>query len=524
MSGSPRLPDTIETIPAALAFWAERTPDAPALRSLDGRTLGYRELWRATVGIVDRLRAIGIGPADRVAFVTPPGVDACTAVLGGMMGAIAVPLHADATAYELTRDLERLPPRLVVGDGAGAERVGAVAATLRIAAMSVADLVAPAEPLPRPSAAPVTVDPDGIAAILHTSGTTGYPKRVPRSHRALVVGARAMSARTGLAEDDVLLLAADLANIGGLGNLLNAMVSGGSCAVAPHFHPAEFARWLVVHRPTWTFLTPNRLRLLLDAAAGGAPLAGPRTRLRLLRVGSQPMTPELRERAERNLRAPMFDTYGMSEAHSISAPGPSPADRREGSVGRPLAVQLRVVDDAGAGVPAGTTGEVVVRGPTVMDGYLDDAEANAAAFTPDGWFRTGDLGYLDAEGFLFLTGRAKEQINRGGEQISPAEIDRVLVEHPAVAEAAAFGVPDDRLGEDVVAAVVVRVGMDVTVRELRRFLFDRLGLSRAPRRIWFVETLPRTATGKVRRGALTGHFLAASASQTREKPRDARRT
>ena len=170
-------------------------------------------------------------------------------------------------------------------------------------------------------------------------------------------------------------------------------------------------------------------------------------------------------------------------------------------------------------VPAGVAGAIVARGPTVMDGYLDDPEANRAAFTPDGWFRTGDLGYLDEDGFLFITGRAKEQINRGGEQISPAEIDRVLSEHPAVAEAAAFAVPDALLGEEVVAAVVVRPGQEATARELRRWLFDRLALSRAPRRIWFVATLPRTATGKVQRALLSERFLAETTAAGGERRR-----
>jgi acyl-CoA synthetase (AMP-forming)/AMP-acid ligase II len=206
----------------------------------------------------------------------------------------------------------------------------------------------------------------------------------------------------------------------------------------------------------------------------------------------------------------------MSEAHSITAVGPNAEERCEGSVGRPLDIAVRILDDRDEAAPVGVVGAIVVRGPTVMSGYLDDAEANTAAFTPDGWFRTGDLGYLDGDGFLFITGRAKELINRGGSQISPAEIDRVLLDHPAVAEAAAFAVPDERLGEDVVAAVVTRPGAEVTARELRRWLFDRLALSRAPRRIWFVESLPHTVTGKVQRTKLSERFRADAAGGLRD--------
>jgi acyl-CoA synthetase (AMP-forming)/AMP-acid ligase II len=270
-----------------------------------------------------------------------------------------------------------------------------------------------------------------------------------------------------------------------------------------------FGSWLEAERPTWTFLTPTHLRLILETAAalGRGRVAGERSRLRLVRAGTQPLPPPTRMRAEERLRATILDTYGMTEAHSITASGSGGEERRYGSVGTPLAVSLRILDEGGADVPTGAVGAIVVRGPTVMDGYLDDPKANAAVFTPDGWFRTGDLGYLDTDGFLFIVGRAKEQINRGGEQIAPEEIDLILQEHPAVVEAAAFGVPDARFGEDVVAAVVLWPGMAATAREMRAFLLDRLAQSRAPRRIWFVERLPRTATGKVQRSVLGAQFL-----------------
>jgi acyl-CoA synthetase (AMP-forming)/AMP-acid ligase II len=315
-----------------------------------------------------------------------------------------------------------------------------------------------------------------------------------------VAGSRAAFARTGLTPDDVLLLTAGLHNISGLGNLLNALLSGGSCVALPGLDPLAFGRWLEDEQPTWTFLAPAPLRLVLEM--GPRRIAGERSRLRLVRAGTQPLPAHTREEAERRLGAAILDNYGMSEAHSIAASGLGADDRREGSVGKPLDIALRVLDEGEGEVPAGVSGAIVVRGPTVMGGYLDDPEANAEAFTADGWFRTGDLGFLDEDGFLFITGRAKEQINRGGEQISPAEIDSVLLAHPAVAEAAAFAVPDERLGEDVVAAVVLRPGMSATSRDLRHFLLDRLALSRAPRRMWFVDGLPRTTTGKVRRGEL----------------------
>ena len=186
-----------------------------------------------------------------------------------------------------------------------------------------------------------------------------------------------------------------------MGNLLNALLSGGSCLATPGLDPAAFPRWLEEQQPTWTFATPAHLHVLLEYATAleGESIAGARSRLRLVRAGTQPLPADTRERAERSLGAVILDTYGMTEAHSITASGPAAADRREGSVGRPLGVALRILDDRDEDVPAGTAGAIVVRGPTVMDGYLDDPEANLAAFTPEGWFRTGDSWYLDAEGF-----------------------------------------------------------------------------------------------------------------------------
>jgi acyl-CoA synthetase (AMP-forming)/AMP-acid ligase II len=430
-------------------------------------------------------------------------------MLGSMMEAVAVPLPPDATDRELCRDLQRLPPRLLVAGGVDAERVRDVGAKLHIATVLVDELICPSLSDAEPFVEVPAVDPDCTAVILHTSGTTGLPKRAPRSHRALLVGSRAAVTRTGLTADDVLLLFAGLANISGLGNLLNAVLSGGSCIAASGLDPAAFPRWLEDLQPTWTFATPTHLRFILDTAPPGRdPVAGERSRLRLVRAGTQQLPPQTRIWAERSLRAPILDTYGMSEAHSIAASGPSAEERREGSVGKLLQISLRIRDECGVDLPVDVAGAIEVRGPTVMAGYLDDSEANAEAFTADGWFRTGDVGYLDEDGFLFLSGRAKEQINRGGEQIALAEIDRVLLDHSAVAEAAAFAVPDALLGEDVVAAVVLRPETTATARDMRRFLHDRLAPSRAPRRIWFVETLPRTPTGKPQRAVLSERFLA----------------
>ena len=504
MSKNLSLPETIHTIPEALAFWAERTPDAPALRAIDGRAWTHRELLRAVGDVAGRLSARGIDSDARVALVLPPGVDASIALLGAMVAAVAAPLNPESTSHELTRDLQRLAPGLVVTGGSSARASESVAVALGIATVSVDDLLAPAghevvlaDSLPRR-------DPESIAVILHTSGTTASPKRVPRPHRTYVACARAARACTNLTPADVGLLVAALHTNQGVANLLAALFCGGSCVVAPGFDPVAFPDWLADHRPTWFVSTPTEITLLLDAATAGGReiIAGPGSRLRAVRLGSQPLPPGILERAERSLRALIFDGYGMTEASYIAGGGPGAEERRERSCGRPISTEIRVLDEDDRDLPPGATGAIVIRGPTLFPGYLDDPETNAALFLPGGWFRTGDLGYLDAGGYLFLTGRVHEQINRGGAKIAPVEVDHVLLRQPAVAEAAVFAVPDARLGEDIVAAVVLRPNMTASQRELRAWMLDRLSPYKVPRRIWMVNALPRTRTGKVQRGEL----------------------
>ena len=505
VSGVLTLPDTLQTIPEGLAFWAERTPGAPAVRSVAGRGLTHGELGAAVARAAARLVSFGVRGDERIALSLHGGADACVVLIAAMAAGVAVPFNPAATGNELRRDLERLAPRLLVTDAPPEGVPHHVAATLGIPAVAIGDVEADGGAAPSAADLP-PASPERIAAILHTSGTTGMPKRVPRSHRSFLAATRTVRHSSSLTPQDVALLVSGVCTNAGLRNTLFALLTGGSCVIAPRLDPAQFPDWLAAHRPTWTYLNASELNLILDAAAraGRATVAGPGSRLRLIRAGSQAMTPGTAERAERSFRAPVFEGYGMSEASNIAKCGPGLEDRRPGSCGRPMAesVTLRILDAEDADVAPGTPGAVVVRGPAVFSGYLDDPEANAAAFLPGGWFRTGDFGYLDEDGFLYLLGRSSEIINRGGENIAPAEVDRVLQTHPAVAEAAAFGVPDARYGEELVAAIVIRAGMRATPRELRAWMLDRLSPSKTPRRIWMTDALPRTPSGKVQRGEL----------------------
>jgi acyl-CoA synthetase (AMP-forming)/AMP-acid ligase II len=455
-----------------------------------------------TVGL--KIRIAGVAPEDRVALLLSPAVDSTTVLLGTMAAAIAAPLNPTSTPEELKRDLGRLDPRLLLIGNDAKESWWEVASALNIPVVSADELLASNQICDSDATGLAPCDPDRIATILHTSGTTGLPKRVPRPHRTLVAGARAEQESSALTPDDVLLLTTGLHAKAGQANLLGALLSGGLCIVAPGFSAADYPQWLERQRPTWVFSTAAELNLLLNSMnTEGEPLRQPNSRLRFIRTGSQAMTLGTAVRAERCLGALWLDGYGMSEVSCIAASGPTAADRREGSCGRPWAVEVQIVNEAGNALPRNAPGEVVVRGATLFPGYLDDPEANGRSFLPGGWFRTGDVGFLDAEGFLYLTGRAKEQINRGGEKIAPLEVDRALQCHPAVADAAAFGVPDPVLGEDVVAAVVPKLGTQISARVLRAWMLDHLSPFKVPRRIWFVDELPRTATGKVQRGELT---------------------
>ncbi len=507
MSGGPTLPESIQTIPEGLAFWAERTPDAPALLAVDGRLVTHADLQTAVAGVAGRLSKLGIGREERVALLLPGGAETAMTLLGIVQSAVAVPLNPAISAPELRRDLEALQPRLLVVESGSDGAAKAAASALGITTVTLTELLSEAAQSAL-QFAEAAAQPDDIAIILHSSGTTGTPKRIPRPHRTLVAGARAAGLCTALSREDVALLPAGLHTNAGLVNLCAALLHGGSCVVMRQFDPAAYPDWLEAYRPTWTVSNATELNLILQAADAvrREQIAGPKSRLRIIRAGAQPMTPGTSEEAEARLGALIFDGFGMSEASYITGGGPDPLQRRPGSCGPPLLGEIRILDEQGEDLPAREAGEVVIRGATLFPGYLDDPAANAAAFLPGGWFRTGDLGALNEDGHLYLRGRLNELINRGGEKIAPLEVDDVLLLHPAVTDAATFAVPDPRLGEDIVAAVVLAPGKTASPRELRAWMLDRLSPFKTPRRIWFVDALPRTGTGKVQRGVLTARF------------------
>jgi acyl-CoA synthetase (AMP-forming)/AMP-acid ligase II len=498
------LPDSIQTIPEAIAWWAEQTPDAPAIlpASATAPTITYRALQRRVAALAAHLYSAGVAPGEAVAFQPAGGAEAAVAFLVTMHLGIAQPLAPNASEPELFSVLRALAPKAVLTD----DRQSPLARAAHQA--RVLALHAPHQYVecPAPDAADDVTSlghspaADDIALILHTSGATGRPRGIARTHGNLLASASAFGAWMGRAAFARVLVTTPLSFGMGANAFLTTLCAGGGVALVARGDPESIVQAIQRSRPTWTYIVPALLEEVLQmSAASGRP---PASDWLAIGIAGKSHARTLAERVEAMVGAPLVEGYGCGEAGLIAGTRPE-RDAAPGFHGHVFAGDIAILDENRAPCPPGVPGEIVVRGPQVSTRYLADAMATAAAFLPAGWFRTGDLGYLDDNGCLCLTGRLKEIINRGGEKLAPEEIDDALLDHPAVAEAAAFAIPDERLGEEVAIAVVLEPGVSVSRRELRRAVATRLSLSKVPRRIWFVASLPRTATGKVRRGELS---------------------
>jgi acyl-CoA synthetase (AMP-forming)/AMP-acid ligase II/acyl carrier protein len=345
---------------------------------------------------------------------------------------------------------------------------------------------------------------EDTALVLHTSGTTSRPKQVPLSHRNLCSSAGNIAGVLGLTAADRCLNVMPLFHIHGLaGALLSSMFAGGAVVCSAGYDNGTFAALMRDFEPTWYSAVPTIHQSVL-ALAKAQPAVAEGGHLRLIRSSSSSLPPSVMAALEETFRVPVIESYGMTEAAHQMASNPMPAAaRKPGSVGLPAGPQMACMDDDGNLLPSGETGEVVIRGANVTAGYANNPEANETAFT-NGWFRTGDVGHFDEDGYLLLRGRKKEMINRGGENISPREIDEAFLAHPAVAQAVAFAVPHPTLGEDVTVAVVLHPEATATENELRRFAFERLAPFKVPSRVVVVPAIPKGPTGKLQRIGLYG--------------------
>ena len=468
----------------------------PALIDADGTELDWRTLRSEVRRLADQLRAFGIGAGDRLAIVLPNGPDMALMFLAAAVSGCVAPLNPQYRAAEFRYYLDDLGAKALITQVGKMPDARAAASSdiMRIAVSGDFTALRLDADAPRTTSARDPAD-HHTGLVLHTSGTTSRPKIVPLLQRNLAQSARNLAASLDLSATDRSLNVMPLFHIHGLiAGLLAPLAAGGSVVATPGFDPVKFHRWLDSHRPTYYTAVPTIHQMVLARAEG------PReTTLRFVRSSSASLPVPVLEGLHDLFDVPVIEAYGMTEAtHQMAANPLPPETAKPGSVGVATGIEMAILGESSQQLPAGVAGEVAIRGDTVVDGYENNPEANDAAFT-DGWFRTGDEGQFDADGYLTLTGRIKEQINRAGEKVSPLEIDEVLLRHPAVAQAVAFAIPHPMLGEEVGAAVVLEEGAAVSGQELRLHVSQVLAGFKVPARILFVDEIPKGATGKVQR-------------------------
>ena len=498
------------TLFEAIARHAARAPQAPALILPDGTATSYLLLHRQIEQIGGQLARAGIGLQDWVAILLPDGPDLAITVAAVSCNATAVPLNPNLTALEL-EDLFAYPQiKAVILSGNPRNDAREIAARRGICQFTATEesgdvrLVLCSSP-PDPERLSRPSQSDDVAMVLRTSGTTDRPKLVAVTHRNLLSTAAAIQDWFALTTSDRVLGLMPLYYAVGLKvSLFTPLIVGAGIACPVRSAGADFARWLAAFEPTWYSAGPTLQRSVLESALA-LGRGGIRHRLRFIHSGAAPLPDAVHDGLEEFFGVPVLQTYGLSEVGLVAANTFAPTGRKRGTVGKVRPGELAIRAEDGRILAAGELGEIVVQGPCVTPGYVDDSAANQNAFA-NGWFRTGDLGCIDKDGFLTIVGRLKELINRGGEKIAPAEVDAALLRHPAVAEAAAFAVAHARLGEDLAAAVVLRPAQEVTALELRRFLGAALAPFKVPRRIHFATALPKGETGKVLRQDLATMF------------------
>jgi acyl-CoA synthetase (AMP-forming)/AMP-acid ligase II len=468
--------------------------------------VSYKDLRAQVAAMADALAAAGIRRGDRVAMSLPNGLPAIVSFLAASVAGTAAPLNPgyrrDEVSFYLDDTMAKvllLPP-----DGADEARQAA-SGKIPILSVQMAPDGTVSLSVPPSSVSALPPAPDDVALVLHTSGSTGRPKRVPLEHRNLAASVQNIAATYGLGPDDVALTVMPLFHVHGLvASVLSTLFTGGTVVAPARFNPLSFWRTVRDYGATWYSAVPTMHQLLLARVGKGNQTPAGAESLRFIRSCSAPLPVEVAERMESVFGAPVLEAYGMTEAsHQMSSNPLPPSPHKLGTVGPGTGVRISIMDAAGAHLPTGQPGEVVIQGPNVIEGYENNPEANKNSFT-DGWFRTGDQGILDSDGYLRLVGRIKELINRGGEKIGPPEIDEVLLGHPLVSEAVCFGVPDKTLGEEVEAAVVLRE--PGTEAELLAFCRERLAEFKCPKKIHIVTAIPRTATGKVQRRAVAAAY------------------
>jgi acyl-CoA synthetase (AMP-forming)/AMP-acid ligase II len=491
-----------ETIRDLLSNGAD---DAEAIGAPGRQSLDYAGLRAHVESTVARLNELGVGRNDAVAIVLPNGPEMASAFVAIGAGATTAPLNPAYRHDEFSFYLSDLEAKLLVVEAGSTSPALDVAAELGIPVATLhADPAAPAGIFTlegEDGKAELTgfAQAGDTALVLHTSGTTSRPKIVPLSQRNVCASAVNVADSIALLAGDRCLNIMPLFHIHGLiAAVLSSLHAGASVHCSPGFNALHFFRWLEEVRPTWYTGVPTMHQAILARASRNQEIID-NVPLRLVRSSSASLPPQVMSELEQTFGAPVIEAYGMTEAaHQMACNPLPPRERKPGSVGVAAGPEVAIMNEAGSLLPPGEIGEIVIRGPNVTSGYKNNDTANAEAFS-HGWFRTGDQGVVDEDGYFRLTGRLKEIINRGGEKISPREVDEVLLDHPAVAQVVTFAVPHAKLGEDVAAAIVLRENAEADEKSIRAFASERLADMKVPRKIVFLEEIPKGATGKLQR-------------------------
>jgi acyl-CoA synthetase (AMP-forming)/AMP-acid ligase II len=483
-------------------FIASRPPEAVALGAPGREALTYGGLRETILRAGRTLNALGTKRGDRVAIVLPNGPEMAAAFLAAASCATAAPLNPAYREDEFRFYLADLHARILIV--AAGDDTAARAAAISLG-LGIVELV------PRTAAGdfdlaaddrgggPILAETGDVALVLHTSGTTSRPKIVPLTHANLIASARNIVRTLTLSEADRCLNIMPLFHIHGLvAAILASLAAGGSISCTPGFNALKFFAWMNEAKPTWYTAVPTMHQAILSRAGRNRDIIAANP-MRFIRSSSASLPIPVFHELENTFGCPVIEAYAMTEnAHQMTSNALPPGKRKPGTVGRAAGPEVAIMSAEGRLLGQGETGEVVTRGPNVTAGYENNEMANAEAFA-HGWFHTGDQGFMDEDGYLKITGRLKEIINRGGEKIAPAEVDEVLLDHPAVHQAVTFAMPHEKLGEDVAAAIVLKEGASADERALRAHAAERLADFKVPRRILIVAEIPKGPTGKLQR-------------------------
>jgi acyl-CoA synthetase (AMP-forming)/AMP-acid ligase II len=484
--------------------------ETPALGAPGRPPLKHAALRAQVAATLGQLNGWGLGRNERVAIVLPNGPEMAACFIACASGVTSAPLNPAYRADEFEFYLSDLDARALIVEQGSASPAVAVAGKLGIPVLELqADPAGPAGAFSLkapegfgqagPAAQGGLARPEDISMLLHTSGTTSRPKIVPLSQGNLAASAQHIARTLAFTAADRGLNIMPLFHIHGLiAGVLAPLSAGSFVFCTPGFNALKFFAWMDECAPSWYTAVPTMHQAILSRAGKNAEVIA-RHPLRFLRSSSSSMPPQVIRELEEVFKAPLIESYGMTEAaHQMASNPLPPAVRKPGSVGVAAGPEVAIMGEDGSLLPRGETGEIVIRGPNVTAGYLNNPKANAEGFR-DGWFRTGDQGVMDPEGYVTITGRLKEIINRGGEKVSPREVDEILMDHPAVAQVVCFGMPHEKLGEEVAAAVVLKEGAQATERELQAFVAGRAADFKVPKKILLLEEIPKGATGKLQR-------------------------